>query len=301
MRVVQPQPFEVEGPKPLLRPIEPGAPYPVEALGTLRPAVEAAQRVSQAPVALVAQSALAAASLAVQPFADVQRIHGGNAPLSLFALTIAASGERKSTVDKLLLRGLHEHEREASRTYRAECQAHQNSVALWQGDRERMLGEGKKASGNAKDELWADLEGLGAEPPAPMAPMVTTTEPTFEGLAKLYAVRQPSLGLFSDKGAQFLGGHAMKAENRPATVARLCKLWDGAPINRVRGGDGAATLPGRRLALHLMVQPIAARPLLADPIASGQGFLPRFLIAEPASTIGTRLIDAARYRLRSRR
>ena len=85
----------------------------------------------------------------------------------------------------------------------------------------------------------------------------------------------------------------MKEENRPATVAGLCKLWDGAPINRVRGGDGAATLPGRRLALHLMVQPVAARPLLADPIASGQGFLPRFLIAEPKSTIGTRLIDAS--------
>lgn len=50
--------------------------------------------------------------------------------------------------------------------------------------------------------------------------------------------------------------------------------------------------------MHLMVQPVAARPLLADPVASGQGFLARFLIAEPQSVIGLRLapdapVDAA--------
>lgn len=41
--------------------------------------------------------------------------------------------------------------------------------------------------------------------------------------------------------------------------------------------------------MHLMVQPVAARPLLSDPVASGQGFLARFLITEPHSAIGTRL------------
>ena len=61
-----------------------------------------------------------------------------------------------------------------------------------------------------------------------------------------------------------------------------------APIDRTRAGDGATVYRGRRLAAHLMVQPIAARSLLADPLASGQGFLPRFLITEPPSTIGFR-------------
>jgi hypothetical protein len=38
-----------------------------------------------------------------------------------------------------------------------------------------------------------------------------------------------------------------------------------------------------------MAQPVAAQPLMADPQASGQGFLARFLITDPPSAIGGRL------------
>ena len=69
-------PFKAEGPQPLLRDIPDGAPYPVEALGPLRAAVEAVADISQAPAAIAAQSALAVASLAVQGFADVETLGG---------------------------------------------------------------------------------------------------------------------------------------------------------------------------------------------------------------------------------
>jgi hypothetical protein len=120
------------------------------------------------------------------------------------------------------------------------------------------------------------------------------TEPTFEGLTRLFATGQPSLGIFSDEGGQFLGGHAMNSENRQKTLAALNYLWQGNPIRRTRSGDGHATLYGRRLAVHLMVQPIVARAFMADPMAAGTGFLPRFLICEPPSAIGTRLHANAR-------
>lgn len=282
-----------EGPQPLLRPIAPGEPYPVLALGPLREAVEEAQRATQAPVAIAGQSALAVASLAVQPFADVETLTGGGAPTSLFALTVARSGERKSTVDRLFMAGLREHEREASRAHRDTCAAHENVAALWKGERDRILADGKRGKGERRTAARADLDALGAEPRPPLAPNLTATEPTFEGLVKLFVVGQPSLGLFSDEGAQFLGGHAMNADNRLKTIAGLSSLWDGAPINRTRGGDGTVTLFGRRLAAHLMVQPVAARPLLADPVAMGQGFLARFLLVEPPSAIGTRLLTGA--------
>jgi hypothetical protein len=38
-----------------------------------------------------------------------------------------------------------------------------------------------------------------------------------------------------------------------------------------------------------MVQPGVARAFMADPMAADTGFLPRFLICDPPSTIGTRL------------
>lgn len=115
------------------------------------------------------------------------------------------------------------------------------------------------------------------------------TEPTFEGLTKLFAHGNPSLGLFSDEGGQFLGGHAMNGENRQKTLAAFNDLWQGNPIRRTRSGDGHATLYGRRLAVHLMVQPTVARGFMADPLTADTGFLPRFLMCEPPSTIGTRM------------
>ena len=72
--------FAPEGPQPLQRATPPGAAYPVHALGPLRAAVEEVQAMTQAPVAIPAQSALAVASLAVQGFADVDTLGGARPP-----------------------------------------------------------------------------------------------------------------------------------------------------------------------------------------------------------------------------
>ncbi len=287
MNAPEPIPFTPEGPQPLVRAVPEGAPFPVEALGPLRVAAEAAQAASQAPMALAGQSALAVASLAVQCHANVETLNGST-PLSLYVLTVARSGERKSTADDLLMVGLHDYEREASRAFEADCAAHQTAFEVWKVDHDLAIG-GLKKKGADRTAAQADLEALGPEPTPPLKPFLTATEPTLEGLHKLYAVGQPGLGIFSDEGGGFLGGHGMTKENRLRTLAGLSDLWGGKPIRRVRSGDGASTLFGRRLSMHLMVQPVAAQELLADPLAQGQGFLARFLIAQPPTAIGTRL------------
>lgn len=292
MTVIQPETYTPEGPQPLLREVAKGEAYPIAALGPLREAAQAAQETTQAPMALAAQSALSVASLAVQAHGDVETL-GGFAPVSLYCLTIARSGERKSATDKLLMAGLREFEREASATYQNDVTAWENTAEIHKTDRASIMGGFKKAKGADRVGSKADLEALGAEPPAPLLPNLTATEPTLEGLHKLFMVGQPSLGLFSDEGGGFLGGHGMSQDHRLKTVAGLSALWGGDPLTRVRAGDGTSSLFGRRLAVHLMVQPVAARPLLADPVASGQGFLARFLIAEPPSAIGLRLATEA--------
>jgi hypothetical protein len=291
----QETPFRGEGPQPLLRTIPPGATYPVAALGPLAEAVQAVQGATLAPVAIPAQSALAVASLAVQGFADVETL-GGHAPPSLYCLTVAQSGERKSTCDAMLMAALRAFEREQAAQHREALTAHKNAQALWKGEREKILAEAKGAKGrDKKTAAHADLAALGAEPTAPPSPDRTVTEPTFEGLTRLYAEGMPSLGIFADEGGQFIGGHGMNSDNRLKTLAALNDLWQGNPIRRTRAGDGAFTLHGRRLAIHLMVQPEAAQGLLGDRTAIGIGFLPRFLIAEPPSAIGTRLSDRTRH------
>ena len=149
--------------------------------------------------------------------------------------------------------------------------------------------ETQKSKGEKRVAAQVDLEALGREPEAPPSADRTVSEPTFEGLTKLLAQGQPSLGLFSDEGGQFLGGNAMNNENRQKTLAAFNDLWQGNPIRRTRAGDGHSTLYGRRLAVHLMVQPSVARIFMADPLAADTGFLPRFLMCEPQSTIGSRL------------
>jgi len=288
MTAPEPIPFAPEEPQPLVREIAPGGAYPVAHLGPLRSAVEAVQGMAQAPVAIPAASALAVASLAVQGFANVETL-GGPRPVSLYALTIARSGERKSSCDAPLMAALREHEKERARAQREAHASWQNAHALWKGERDRILAEAKKGKGERKVAAQADLDALGPEPAAPPSADRTVTEPTFEGLTRLFATGQPSLGIFSDEGGQFLGGHAMNSDNRQKTLAALNDLWQGNPIRRTRAGDGHATLYGRRLAVHLMAQPAVARAFMADRTAADTGFLPRFLICEPPSTIGTRL------------
>jgi len=53
----------------------------------------------QVPAAMAAQSVLASAALAAQPHADAQLPTGQSRPLSLFFVTLAPSGDRKSTSD----------------------------------------------------------------------------------------------------------------------------------------------------------------------------------------------------------
>lgn len=293
----EPVPFMAEGPQPLIREIAPGEPYPVQALGPLKEAVEAVRGMTQAPIAISAQSALAVASLAVQGFANVETL-GGDRPLSLYALTIARSGERKSTCDAYFMQAVRDHEREEAAEHRDAFKSWQNRQALWKVQHDAIIASVKSTgakSSRTRTEAEADLAALGDEPAAPPSADRTVTEPTFEGLTRKFAEGMPSLGIFSDEGGQFLGGFAMSTDNRQKTLAALNDLWQGNPIRRTRQGEGSFTIHGRRLAVHLMVQPGVARDFMADPKADDTGFLPRFLICEPASTIGTRLHAQTRH------
>ncbi|QIE54965.1 DUF3987 domain-containing protein [Pikeienuella piscinae] len=291
--IPEPIPFKAEGPRPLLRQIPPGEPYPVEALGPLRSAVEAVQGQFLAPVAIPAASALAAASLAVQGHVNVTTL-AGVSPVSLYALTIAKSGERKSSCDAPFMAALRSFEKEEAKAQREAMASWENAYALWKGERDSILAQARKGKGAKRVEAEADLRAMGREPAAPPSTDRTVTEPTYEGLTRKFAEGMPTLGIFSDEGGQFLGGFAMSTDNRQKTLAALNDLWQGNAIRRTRQGEGSFTLHGRRLAVHLMVQPGVASAFMADPLAGDTGFLPRFLICEPPSAIGTRLQSLVR-------
>lgn len=280
-------------PEPLRRPVPPPEPYPLAELGPiLQPAAESLRRVIQAPDAVCGASVLAAASLAVQALADVE-LDGRTYPLSLWMLTVAGSGERKSAVDGEAMRAAREHEKELAKAFELEQRAHAAQLAEW----EARCADAKKAAGKSKGAGLADaLQAIGPAPPAPLIPRLIVGDFTAEGLAKLLAAGWPSVGAFTDEAALVFGGHGMTKETVTRTAGTLCKLWDNGTLDRVRALDGATKLYGRRLALHLMAQPVIAERALSDDVLAGQGFLARCLLAWPESTAGTRPYRAENLR-----
>lgn len=267
-------------PLPLHRPLTDPPPFPFNALGNiLQPAALALQRVIQAPDAICAQSVLGATSLATQPYANVS-IDGRKYPLSLFLITVAESGDRKSATDKLALKPLYDWQKMLCNTYRSEIAQFRIESELWEAQKREWL---KKSAPNGL------VTGFALPPPiAPLHPLMLVEEPTYEGIVKYLDIGQPSIGLFSDEGGRFFGGHAMSRDNQIKTIAGLSSLWDGKEISRMRGGDGSVILYGRRLSLHLMIQEFILEKLMSNRVVEYQGFLPRCLISYPISTAGNR-------------
>lgn len=278
---------EAEPPLPLLRELPPADPFPISALrGHLGEAALAIRQKIQAPLGMCAQSVLAAATLAAQGHVDIVLPHGQARPVSCDFLSIAESGERKTTCDQEALKPVREREAELRALCREEMTRYRDKSDVYEAERKKAM------KGGNRNDIENDLRALGSKPEEPLEPILICSEPTLEGLHKLLERGQPSLGVFSAEGGQFFGGYGMSRENKKRTAGGFSELWDGEPLTRVRAGDGNSVLAGRRVSMHLMVQPGIAADVLSDHLLADQGFLSRVLICFPASSMGTRLWQA---------
>jgi Protein of unknown function (DUF3987) len=238
----------------------------------------------QVPVAMAAQSVLAAASLVTSAHADVMLPYGQTRPLSLFFLTVAATGDRKSTADNEALWPIHKREialkEEHAESMKAWCAAY----SAWAAEKRKIEGDRKIGFAERK----ARLSALGAEPDKPLEPLLVSGDLTIEGLVKAWPSLHPSIGIFTAEGGVFSAGHAMNDDNRLRSAAMLSELWDGKPVKRIRALDGVSILHGRRLSMHLLIQPDAAGIFMLDPVLRDQGLLSRVIVANIATLAGGR-------------
>ncbi len=254
-----PVPQALERARALLIPRAEGtdAPYPLEALGPLADAARDLAAGAQVAPAMAGQSLLAAAALLAQGAANVRTLSGQVAPLSLYALTIAKSGDGKDTADRPALRPIHDFQREEGKRY-AEA-----------------LAEFEEAKASRKKSEPPP------ENPGP-APYRIAADLTIEGMRRSFSEGVAAQGIFSTEAGAVLAGHAMTPEQRTKTAANLCGLWDRGHLSVVRAGGGRTERYGVRLSAHLLIQPAALGDVLADETLSGIGFWPRFLLAWPA-------------------
>lgn len=280
-------------PMPLTARIEPEQ-YPVDALPTaIRAAVEEVEAFVKAPLPLVAGAALAALSLACQTHVDVRRAEKLDGPVGLFMLTIADSGERKSTCDGFFSRPIRDFEAAQAEAAKPGLHDHAAALAAWTAkcggvtEKIRQLARDKKATAEMEAAL-RDLQHQKPEPPK--VPRMIYGDVTPEALGYQLAKVWPSAGIVSSEAGVVLGSHGMGRDSGMRNMATLNLLWDGASISSDRRTTESWSARGARLTVALQVQEPTLRDFFRQQgtLARGSGFLARFLIAWPASTQGAR-------------
>jgi len=150
---------------PLVREEEEPRPFPVDALGTMmEEAVIEFHGYGKQPLSMIAGSALATASLTCQGLADVGRDSQNIGPISLSVLTIAESGERKSSLDKAFSKALRDWERAKADEMKDDIKKSIADHAEWEATRQGLLAaikenQKKNALRDLPKEQTIDLKG----------------------------------------------------------------------------------------------------------------------------------------------
>lgn len=280
-------------PQPLTASYAP-EPYPVDALpDTVRAAVDEVVGFVKAPVPMVASSALAALSLAIQAHVDIKRADKLHGPTGLFLLTIADSGERKSTCDGFFTEALRAYQAEQTESAKPVMKRHEADLKAWKAkqsgieDKIRHLAKDGKPS----DGMESALRELEQEKPEePRVPRLFYDDSTPEELAFKLAKQWPSGGVVSAEAGIVFGSHGMGTDSVMRNLGLLNQLWDGTSLRIDRRTSESFTVQGARLTVALQVQEPTLREFFrkSGELARGTGFLARFLVAWPASTQGFR-------------
>jgi Protein of unknown function (DUF3987) len=275
-----------EGPVPLYLNLPPSQPWPVKRLGHIMgPAATAISTMVQTSPTMAAQSILAVASLVASNYADV--ISGWHSdkvyPLSLFFLTLARSSGRKSSSDELAMMAITTFIKELIFQYEEDKKIWLRHLAAWQGQRKSIMGRKTDTMEDRAAMLDRDtrLQAIGPEPEPPLRPDLITSNPSMEGLLTAWKFAHASLGIFTTEGIQLLGGFAFSADHSDNTIGVLCDAWAAIFKRGHRTKEEYTNLDGRRLSMHLMVQPNIGMEFYGNGRMKEQGFLSRFLVACP--------------------
>lgn len=269
-------------------------PFPVDALPPIMSeAVREVQAYVQAPMAMVAGAALGALSMAAQGLVDVDRDNTLTGPCSLFLLTIAESGERKSSCDGYFSRAIEQWERDRAAALAPAVAEAADKLAAWSAERAGVLDaiKGNAKAGKPTVELKARLVAMDAsKPKLVQVPVLRRGDSTPEALGFQLATEWPSAGIMSSEAGVVFGSHGMGDASLQRNLALLNILWDGGSLPVSRRTSQSYTIDGARLSMALQTQEASLRAFVdgGKGLARGMGFFARFLIAWPESTQGCR-------------
>jgi replicative DNA helicase len=282
---------EPEPPAPLDRPTLPC--FPVDALPSqLREFVSAIAEAVQVPVDLPALLALAAVAACVQRRHVVEVCDDYREPLSLFALVVLGSGERKSACVQAVTKPIADWERSEARK-RAQPNAEEQSRRATATKRKEHLETlAAKKHDPALATEAAQIARELATLPEPVFPRILADDTTPEALGRLMAEHAERMSVFSAEGGIFETIAGRYSSGTPNLDVFL-KGHAGDLLRIDRRGGPPVVMDAPALTMGLAVQPDVLHAMADKPGFRGRGLLARFLYAVPASRVGYRRVSAA--------
>ena len=278
--------------------------FPIEALPhKVRLAVEEVHKYVQAPIPLIVHCALGNLSLAAQAYADVEIDSVLSSPISLFLLTIADSGERKSSCDRCFSKVIDDYEKEQIKDSEESLKEWRVKEKMHEIKKNKIESEfknlGKKKIDSNKNEDEKEIEKRTEEdllllektkPIKPRVPRLKYMDITPESLREKLSKEWPSGGIMSSEGGLVFGSHGMNQDTIMRNLATYNEMWDGGKITTDRKTAESSIVYGARLTMSIQIQEETLRSFLAGSkqLAKGTGFLSRFFITHPTSTQGRR-------------
>ncbi|MBS9783366.1 MAG: DUF3987 domain-containing protein [Pasteurella sp.] len=231
--------------------------YPANNIGILGSVIKTIADSIKADDAMVGQAVLSTLAGACQKSFKVRYfVEVGIKPLSLFTLTIASSGDKKSTIAEKCSQPLIDLQEKLYNQYNIEKNQYKKQVKECQ-DNEVIT--------------------------KPSNPIFMISSGTTEGIVDVVADNGYCV-CFVDELATLLGGYSFKNENVQKFIGTCSSLWSGMNATDVRRGEKENRIITGTLTLALFGQYVVAQNILNDEMWRHQGIFNRFLICEPKKT-----------------
>jgi len=241
----------------------------------------------QAPGALIGLSVLSTIAMALQGLYDVRLPSGHVSPVSLYTAGIAASGERKSTLERLLARPIHASDEKQLKQHALDKAAYEMAFGRWKAENRRLTREiDKLPSGDERDKVTQQqIEHVRVQPVAPRRRHIVLENVTAASFMEAVDGDGESVAFHTPEGGTFLNGGAMDL------METLNKAWDGANLTFDRAHKRNLFARRPRVSISMMVQEAVLMMSVSKRgnLFRHSGHAARYLFANPPSKQGYRM------------
>lgn len=254
----------------------------------IKEAIEEVSRNIQSPQPMIVSSIYAAISAACQNGCIVSHPQGFTSPVSLYFITLADSGERKTQTDRFTGQALRAFQELQDQKIEEENKQFKSALEHWRQEKKMLYDELRRLIKKKlpTEDISKQIKTGLREPTPPKGYKLLVDNITGPTLSRVLNTHHPCTGIFSDEGLTAL--KAVATDN----LGNLNSAWSGTTLNFDRSGGESFKVRNPRITMSLMFQPGVLEKLLRkeNNLWHESGLLARTLIACPRPNAGMRKV-----------